>query len=251
MLKAGEAARMTGLVVITRPRDEAAELAAELDRLGYRTLIEPMLEIASLPAPIPSLRQYRALVFTSANGVRAFADRSSERAIPAFAVGARTAVSLRSAGFATVHEAAGDSEVLAAMICSMPGAKGPVLHLSGKAVAGDLGALLAPAGIPVDRLALYDAVPVHSLSSVLVAELYARTIEYVLFFSARTAGTFGTLLRERGLANMITSSYALCLSSQVAAQAATLPWRRVKTAPGPTAEALVGLLPALGSRDAG
>ena len=94
---------MTGQVVITRPRDDAAGLAAELTARGYDTLIEPMLNIVPLPVAIPELGRYRALAFTSSNGVRVFADRSADRSLPAYAVGGRTADSLRKAGFTDVR----------------------------------------------------------------------------------------------------------------------------------------------------
>jgi uroporphyrinogen-III synthase len=237
---------MTGRVVLTRPRDEAEGMAAELTARGYDTLIEPMLEIVQLPTPIPDLGEYRALVFTSANGVRSFAGRSADRSLPAYAVGLRTADNLRAAGFTDVRGASGDAGLLAEFVSETLGSAGPVLHISALDVARDLDALLAPAGIAVDALALYEAVPARDFSKSLVEALYACTIDSVLFFSARTAATFGTLANKLGLAEMITSISALCLSNQVAAEAKKLPWRTVMAAPEPTAQSLVALLPRAG-----
>jgi uroporphyrinogen-III synthase len=241
---------MTGLVVITRPREEAEALAAILSARGYETLIEPMLDIAPLPVSIPPLAKYTALVFTSANGARIFARKSSERALPAYAVGGRSAEALRDAGFSDVRAGSGNAEALAALIERDLGNRGPILHISGRDVAHDIGALLTPAHIAVDRLVAYEAVAVSELSPALVAALYACTVNHVLFFSVRTAGAFGTLLRERGLTHMIGSSSALCLSSQIAAEAEKLPWRSVEIASKPTAEALIAFLPPRGPFDA-
>ena len=233
---------MTGRIVITRPRDEAVGLAAELTARGYETLVEPMLEIVPLSAAIPDLGRYRALAFTSANGVRIFADRSAERLLPAYAVGMRTADSLRKAGFTDVRVASGDAEALAEFIRETLGGGGLLLHICGKNVARDMGMLLAPA-IAVDSLALYEAVPADTFSKPLVDGLYACTIDSVLFFSVRTATTFGTLLRKFGLAEMITPISALCLSNQVAAEAEKLPWRKVLAATQPTPRSVIALLP--------
>ncbi len=123
---------------------------------GYDTLVEPMLDIVPLPAAIPDLGHYRALAFTSANGVRVFAERSADRSLPAYAVGTRTADSLRKAGFTDVRGAPGDAEALAEFIGETLGG-GPLLHVCAKEVARELDALLAPA-IAVDRLVLYEAV---------------------------------------------------------------------------------------------
>jgi uroporphyrinogen-III synthase len=240
---------MTSLVVITRPRDEAEMLAAELNARGFATLVEPMLVIAPLPVPIPPLVKYTALIFTSANGARVFARKSSERTLPAYAVGGHTAATLRGAGFSDVRDGMGDAEALAAFIESTLGNSGPVLHISGTDIARDIGSLLASARIAVDRLVAYEAVVATELSPALVTALYACTVNHVLFFSVRTACAFGTLLRERGLTHMVTSSSALCLSNQIATEAGKLPWRSVEIASKPTAEALIALLPPSGTVD--
>jgi uroporphyrinogen-III synthase len=234
---------VTGQIVITRPRDEATGIAAELTARGFDTLIEPMLEIVPVQAEIPALDSYSALAFTSANGVRAFAGRSDIRSMPAYAVGSRTAECLRIAGFADIRAASGDAEAMAALIGETLDAAARVLHVCGVAVSRDLETLLEPSGIPTDRLTLYDAIPAVGFSQPLVDALYACTISNVLFFSVRTAATFGTLLREHGLADMINSISALCLSRQIADEAGRSPWRRVMVAAQPKAQSLIALLP--------
>jgi uroporphyrinogen-III synthase len=235
---------MTGTVVITRPRDEAEPLACELEQRGYATLVEPLLDIVVLPAAVPPLGPYRALAFTSVNGVRAFADKCADRSLPAYAVGARTAAALRQAGFRDVRDAGGDARALAALILRDLGPNDSVLHPSGVAVAQDLAAFVQSSGIRIDRLPLYDAQPAKALSSALVAALYARTVGHVLFFSARTAATFGTLVQEAGLVDIMGPCTALCLSDAVAAAARALPWAGVAVACAPTKAALLSLLPA-------
>jgi uroporphyrinogen-III synthase len=239
---------MTNLVVITRPRDEAEQLAAALQALGYSTLIEPMLRITALPAAIPDLGAYDALAFTSANGVRAFAAKSDERALPVFAVGVRTAEALAATGFSDIRTAEGDAEALARSIRKAPAAVSHVLHISGAAVARDLATLLRQTGRSIERLPLYDAIPADGLSQDLAAALYACTMGHVLFYSPRTAATFGTLVSKHGLADMIRSFTAICLSSQVAAKATGLPWAGIAVAARPTSDSLLSLLPPVGNR---
>ncbi len=236
---------MGRLVVITRPQNEAERLAAALQAKGYSNLIEPMLKIVEIRAAIPDLTSYDALAFTSANAVRFFAARSQERGLPAFAVGDRTADGLRAAGFADVRAAAGDAQALAGSIRAAAPAISRILHVSGTATARDLAELVDP-GQAVDRLVLYGAIAASDFSPDLVEALYACTVGYVLFFSPRTAAAFGTLIGKLGLTEMICSCSALCLSLQVAAAVADLPWGAVRVAVKPTAESLLSLLPANG-----
>jgi len=153
---------------------------------------------------------------------------------------------LRKAGFTDVRGAGGDAGLLAEFVSETLGSQGPVLHVAAKDVARDLEPLLVPAGIAVDCVALYEAVPTSDFSKALVDALYACTIESVLFFSVRTAATFGTLAEKRGLAEMTSSISALCLSNQVATEARRLPWRRVMVASEHSAASLVALLPRAG-----
>jgi uroporphyrinogen-III synthase len=229
------------LVVVTRPRREASLLAAELAHRGYDVLVEPMLEIAPLPVSLPPLGKYSALAFTSANAVDAFVPLSGERGLPAYAVGAHTAMALREAGFLAIYETDGDAVALAQAI-GASSADGPILHISGQAVAQDLGGLLSPHRIAVDRIAIYDAIPVKKLSEPLIKALYARTVQDVLFFSARTAATFGTLVRERGLTEMLGSTRAICLSPAIATEASKLSWKEISIAVRPTTDAALNCL---------
>jgi uroporphyrinogen-III synthase len=239
---------MTGLVVVTRPGNEAKELAAEIVRRGYEPLIAPMLVIEVLDTPLPDFGRYGAIAFTSANGVRAFAERSPERELPAYAVGGATAMALRAAGFRDIREGLGDAEALASVIAESVDRR-PVLHISGRAIARDLSAPIGQDGVELDRVVIYDAHAPSALPRGLVAALCARSVAYVLFFSTRTAMNFGTLLNEAGLTRMVRSSTALCLSAQVAGGAAALPWAMVKIAERPRTSDLLALLPPVAAQD--
>jgi uroporphyrinogen III methyltransferase/synthase len=61
-------------VVVTRAREQASVLSARLEDLGAEVLELPAIEIAPLEFTVPDLSGFGWLVFTSANGVRAFFD---------------------------------------------------------------------------------------------------------------------------------------------------------------------------------
>jgi uroporphyrinogen-III synthase len=103
-------------LLVTRPLDESQALAERLEARGHQAAIEPLLTIApDLLAPL-SLEGVQALLFTSANGVRAFALRSPRRDLPVYAVGPATAAAAREIGCATVESAGGDVRALAALV---------------------------------------------------------------------------------------------------------------------------------------
>jgi uroporphyrinogen-III synthase len=133
--------------LITRPRDDAAELADALRQRGVEVAIEPLLVVEPIPDAAIDIVGVQALLLTSANGARAFARLSERRDLPVFAVGDATAATARGLGFATVESAGGDVRDLARLVKDrLDPAGGPLFHAAGSAVAGDLSGLLAETG---------------------------------------------------------------------------------------------------------
>jgi uroporphyrinogen III methyltransferase/synthase len=62
-------------IVVTRAREQASQLRADLEALGAEVIELPSIAIAPVAFTVPDLDAYAWLVFTSANGVDAFFDR--------------------------------------------------------------------------------------------------------------------------------------------------------------------------------
>jgi uroporphyrinogen-III synthase len=233
-------------ILITRPRDDAEMLAAELAKHGHTTIVEPLIEIDFIDGPPLDLANVQALLLTSANGVRAAAKRTNIRNLPVIAVGPATADAARALRFTNVSESKGEGvQGLAAHVRDTLKPKdGTLLHATGTMSAGDLTAALAPAGFTVRREQLYDAVATETLSGALVAELGADVVDAALFFSPRTAKLFVDLIRDADLGNTCRRMTAFTLSRAVADALRPLSFRRVVTAPRPTGEALIQALSA-------
>jgi len=228
-------------VLITRPRQDAEAVARLLRDRGVESLIEPLLVVTNLALSDFPLDGVQAVLLTSANGARALAQATTRRDVTVLAVGAATATAARDTGFAEVEAAGGDVEALG----GLAGARlnphgGPLVHVCGSAVAGDLAGYLGAAGFNVRRAVLYEAKPVSELSPPAAAALRDGTIDAVLLFSPRTAASFVRLARESSVA--LTRVRALCLSRTVADQATAAPWRSIEVAARPDQDALLDLI---------
>ena len=220
--------------LVTRPKEDAEKVARSLRERGIEPVIEPMLSIRSIPNPAIDLVGVQALLFTSANGVRAFAAASKERALPVFAVGEATADAARLAGFDGVETAGGDVTSLASLVSRrLDPEKGALFHGAGNVSAGDLAGSLKRSGFMVKRTVLYEAVAAAEISPVSTAFLRESGVIVALFFSPRTAATFVTLIRKAGLDGACRSMVAICLSPAVAEATRILPWRELRTAASP------------------
>jgi uroporphyrinogen-III synthase len=230
-------------ILLTRPREDTAALAEKLTAAGHDVLSEPMLEIRFVPGAGVDLDGAQGLLFTSANGVRAFAAAEERRDLPAFAVGDATAAAARRAGFARVESAGGrvDDLVLLVRDRLVPGA-GALVHAAGRDVAGDLAGNLSPAGFEVRRAVLYTAEAARTLSAETARALRAGEIDAVLFYSARSAQTFRRLIDEAKLAFSLGRATAFGLSQAAVEPVKSLPWAHIEIADRPDEGAILRLL---------
>ncbi|THD58280.1 uroporphyrinogen-III synthase [Phenylobacterium sp.] len=186
-------ARRRQKIWITRAQPGAAVTAERVRALGHEAVVAPLLAVQPLADVQVDLVGVAALAFTSANGVRAFADLSAERALRVFAVGAATAEAARAAGFKLVLSADGDVEALAAGIGQRRGElRGAVLHPGALEPAGDLVRALEAQGVTARRLVLYETLPV-TLAPEAAAQLVAS--DAVLLHSPRAAQVLAALLK--------------------------------------------------------
>lgn len=230
---------MRARLLVTRPDEDAARLAADLVALGFSVDTAPMLSIRLLPVPDFSLEGVAALLVTSANGLRAFVSQSSARDLPVYAVGEASARAARAAGFRDVQAAGGDVHSLAALVQQLARPEaGRLLHVAGETLAGDLKGLLEAAGFAVSRVTLYAADPAPAFPAAVAHQLSDSAYDGVLFFSPRTAATFATL----GAGMALQKTAAFCLSAAVAQAVASLPWRRILVAAEPSEAALLATL---------
>ena len=230
--------------LITRPREDAEPVARALAGRGFSVMIEPLLEILRDDnAPLPPLDGLQGVLATSANGVRAFAARTERRDLPVWAVGEATAREATTLGFEAVEAAGGDVTALAALVTeTLDPAAGPLLHVAGAQVAGDLSGLLVAAGFKVERAVLYNAQAAGRLSPQLLDALDRNAIDIALFFSPRTAAGFVFLAHAAGRADACRNVTAYGLSRACAVMLSRITWRRLRAAAVPTQESLLAAI---------
>lgn len=224
------------IIWVTRSEPGASATAERLTAMGYEPLVSPLLTLKPVEGARLDLDGVAAIAFTSANAVRAFAEKSHERAFKVFAVGAATAEAARKARFATVLSTDGDVKALAAGIATRKrDLKGVVLHPGAAEPAGDLPGALAAHGLEVRSVALYESVPAEVPQTVIDAlpRLYG-----VLLHSPKAARELAKLLRK-------TPSPALrawCLSKAVARPLAKIQLALLAAAPLANDDSLLNLI---------
>lgn len=230
-------ARKPLTVWITRAEPGASETAERVTAHGHKAVVAPLLALERLPNPQLDLHDVRAIAFTSANGVRAFAAASPERDFRVFCVGAATAVEAKSAGFRSVLAGDGDVAALAQRIATraLELRGGVVLHPGAAHPAGDLVGVLKKAGIEARGVPLYDSAPVQPPDDFLAG---LGELEIVLLHSPKAAKALARLLRKHPAPHL----RALCLSPAVARPLSRSDLSERTAAPIPFEAALLNLI---------
>ena len=197
-------------VLVTRPRQQAAEMVAALREAGAEAVVHPMLRLlppedpAPVDAALARLDAYDGLIFASVNAVRFFAERAAERGVDwtsgaadVFCVGPRTAEAARAEGLAVrgVPESRYDAEgLLAAIEKHFPPAGRRFLLPRTSEGRDELPTGLRVAGATVDCVSVYRSAPPDVDPELIRAPLVAGAIQALTFTSPLTVTNFSALL---------------------------------------------------------
>jgi uroporphyrinogen III methyltransferase/synthase len=222
-------------IVVTRAREQADSLAARLSALGAAVIELPTIEIrppadpGPLDRAIANLPSYDWLIFTSANGVRAFIDhlpdlRALRGKICAIGPATRAAIEALHLKIDLMGEEY-VAESLVAAFASHP-IEGKRILLPRAAVARDVVPIeLTKRGAYVDVVEAYRTVAPEDLSAK-IADAFARKPDAITFTSSSTVKNFAAAAGAESLAGVnvisigpITSETARGLGITVAAQA--------------------------------
>ena len=221
-------------IVIVRPEEDSAEFVEKIQELGFDAHIESLLGISYNDESLPEISADTPLVFTSANGVRAFARLSDERGHPVYTVGRNTADEARQMGFTNIESASGTLDDLAVLLTkTLITSLIQPLYVRGEHISADLVGIMSKNGVRLREFIGYSAIPAQNLSINLLNLLDLRKIEAIMFFSARGGQVFSDLLQQYGRAVRLKATKALCISEAVIKSVSVLPFQQALVAEKP------------------
>lgn len=227
-------------VIITRAQPGTDQTASAVAELGLMPVLSPMLDLQRDPdVPLPDPTSVSGLVFTSANGVRFYAEAEPARDLPVWCVGPATATEAKQAGFGTVHESAGDSIALARFIAarSSPSDR-PLLHVANSAATGDLARTLGNLGYTSMFAPLYRAVPATSLTDEVLECLAGPGPAILLIHSRKGAEAFIAAAKNQKRHHL----HVVAISERAAAPLNSADMQTISIALAPNEDALLAAL---------
>jgi len=214
---------------ITRTAPAAFETARRFEALGLTVIVSPLLEISppsSMPAAPPP---GTVLIFTSRNGVRAFADLTGRRDWPVITVGDATAEEARRIGFADIRSAQGNSSDVIELIKSAMPKTRELIHYAGEQARGDIAGRLGAAGYHISREVIYRSTPVRKKPDI-------DRPDYIALYSPMAARILA------GLDMDLKNTVALAISAQTADMLVGVKLKDIRVADRPNEDAMLELI---------
>ncbi len=230
-------------IVIARAGEDSDEFSQAITASGFEPLFESVLTIHFADEDFPEIAETTPLIFTSANGVRAFARMSDLRDNPVYTVGPNTADEAAEIGFKNIENAQGTVDDLADLLANaLTTSLISPLYVRGADISQDLTGILAKRGVSMQEWIGYKAIPAQNLSINLLKRLDDRKIEGILFFSKRGGQVFAELMEQYDRVPRMRTTKALCISDTVLKSVSVLPFAQTLVAVTPDRYGMMKLL---------
>jgi len=221
-------------ILITRPKNQAKEIAQFLDNQGFQTFIEPLFSLEKLAVNkvvAPIISQISAILITSANACEAVLDSDLPKNIKIFAVGKKTAQKLIENGFNNIVFPQENSAVsLKELIIETHKDKsGLILYFQGSNITLDFKSELEKFDFKVQNILSYRTFEMESFSADFLQFSKQNSFNYVLLFSQNNAKTFFKLVKKHNLLEYFATSRILCLSEKILADVKNIGFKNSTT----------------------
>lgn len=224
-------------LLIIRPEPGASATAVRAKAAGFEPILMPLFAIAPRPWQASLPDAFDAMLFTSANAVRHAGEQlDAYRALPAHAVGARTASALRDMGIEPATT--GNQGVDEALLAGREAGHCRLLWLAGEEHINPS----LPEGMTVETALCYASDPLPMPDD---AVRHIAEADCVALHSPRAAQHFSNLVDDLDIER---SSIIIAAFSPAIAAAAGAGWSAVAIAAQPTDSALLSALASLGKR---
>ena len=217
-------------ILITRPLMDAEDLMKNFFAYGHKIIHLPTLRISTVETELINPDNFAAFVFTSTNAVRNLQLTSTKKNLHCFCVGSITEKIARQSGFTNTSSAGGTVNALKNLIIISDKVKksSNLAYFCGDNISYDLDLELRKEGLKIKKIINYSSKIISDLNSEnkKLIENYPPDLIYI--YSARSAESFTTIVKNYGLNPLVTQSTVMCISKKVANIFKSQGWKKIE-----------------------
>ena len=217
-------------VLITRPLIDAEDLMEKFFAYGHKIIHLPTLKIFAIKTELLNPDKFDAFVFTSANAVRNLKLTNTNKNLHCFCVGSITEKIARMSGFVNTSSAGGTVNALKnlIMISDKINKKSNLAYFCGDNISYDLDLELIKEGLKIKKIINYSSEVISDLNNENKKLIESYPPDLIYIYSARSAESFITIVKNYGLNPLVTQSTVMCISKKVANIFKLQEWKKIE-----------------------
>jgi uroporphyrinogen-III synthase len=217
-------------ILITRPLMDAEDLMEKFFAYGHKIIHLPTLKISTVKTELVNPDNFDAFVFTSANAVKNLKLANTNKNLYCFCVGSITEKIARQSGFTNTISAGGTVNALKnlIMISDKVNKNSNLAYFCSDNISYDLDLELRKEGLKIKKIINYTSEVISDLNNEnkKLIENYPPDLIYI--YSARSAESFMTIVKNYGLNPLVTQSTVMCISKKVANIFMSQGWKKIE-----------------------
>ncbi len=215
-------------ILLTRPLDDSKELILKFSSLKHKVSHLPLLQIKKIEIPETDFKQFKAIIFTSANAIKNLDISKIDKKIFCFCVGFATERKAKELGFQNIFCAEGNVNNLKELILQNFDPKiGSMLYLSGEIVSFNLDKDLISENYVVKRIINYTTTATENLHNDFLRDIKLSVPEIVFIYSENSAKAFYSLIKKYNLDNIWMDTNLMCMGEKASSALNDIKWKKI------------------------
>ena len=215
-------------VIITRPIEDSLELIRNLKIINHTITYLPLISVRKISNENINFKDYKGIIFTSANAIKFLNINDIPKNIYCFCVGEATEKKAKSFGFYNAISAGGNVDALIELIIRTFDKKtGKLIYISSEFISKDLDIELTKKGYLVDRIVNYTSEPVAQIEQNTLEYIKQNKPDVICVYSEKSAINLKDLIGKYSLVDVMTQTNLMCLSKKIASVLEFIKWKKI------------------------
>ena len=198
-------------ILLTRQLKDSSDLIFRFNDLGHMVSHLPLLIIKKVLYDHKIFKNYKSIIFTSANAIKFLDTKEIDKNIKCFCVGSATEKKAKSEGFQNIITADGNVRNLKELILqNLEPSDGNVVYVSGEIISSDLDQHLINEGYSVNRVINYKTIHNKNFDEKFVKNLKLNIPDIVYIYSYNSALSFLSFIKNEQTESLWMNTNLMC-----------------------------------------
>ena len=215
-------------ILLTRQLKDSSDLIFRFNELGHMVSHLPLLIIKKVLYDHKIFKNYKSIIFTSANAIKFLDTKEIDKNIKCFCVGSATEKKAKSEGFQNIITADGNVRNLKELILqNLEPSDGNVVYVSGEIISSDLDQHLINEGYSVKRVINYKTIHNKNFDEKFVKNLKLNIPDIVYIYSYNSALSFLSFIKNERTESLWMNTNLMCMGEKTSSILNEIKWKKI------------------------